>query len=342
MPGKFTEDDELLVTMADTINVDAEVTGIGAENETAPANDTASSGLNGRLQRVAQNITTLTGKLPASLGIKTAAGSLSIAPASDATFVTSNTTQLPSSLGIKTAANSFSIAPASDSSFVVIGNVAHDSPASGPPVPIGGYATDTPSGLTQVTNADRAQALTDRYGILYVAAANYDGGAGADGRGSLYGFSGRVGPNNTSTFPVAVGGFVFNGTNWDRARGDTTGTYVVGKAGTAGGVTQTRVVTGTTGVIKGSAGQLFNISLENLNATKRYFHLYNKATAPTLSTDTPVRTIVLAGSSSKDLVFNDVGLEFTTGISWSYTTDDASAPASAATSTELHFSSGHK
>jgi len=38
---------------------------LGAVNETAPATDTASSGLNGRLQRVAQNITTFCGTVAA-------------------------------------------------------------------------------------------------------------------------------------------------------------------------------------------------------------------------------------------------------------------------------------
>ncbi len=39
----------------------------GALTETAPANDTASSGLNGRLQRIAQRLTSLIGLLPTSL-----------------------------------------------------------------------------------------------------------------------------------------------------------------------------------------------------------------------------------------------------------------------------------
>jgi hypothetical protein len=60
----------------------------GAVTETAPVTDTGSSGLNGRLQRIAQNISSLITKLPAALGITTAAGSLSIAPASDAIFNT--------------------------------------------------------------------------------------------------------------------------------------------------------------------------------------------------------------------------------------------------------------
>lgn len=60
---------------------------LGGVAETAPATDTASSGLNGRLQRLAQHLTSLIAQIPASLGVKTAANSLSIAPASDAKFV---------------------------------------------------------------------------------------------------------------------------------------------------------------------------------------------------------------------------------------------------------------
>ena len=60
---------------------------IGAKNETAPASDTASSGLNGRLQRIAQRLSSLIALLPASIGQKAMAGSLSVTIASDqATF----------------------------------------------------------------------------------------------------------------------------------------------------------------------------------------------------------------------------------------------------------------
>ncbi|MEA3036822.1 MAG: hypothetical protein QOH04_2599 [Sphingomonadales bacterium] len=51
---------------------------IGATNETAPATDTASSGLNGRLQRVAQRLTSLIALLPAALGSAAAASSLAV------------------------------------------------------------------------------------------------------------------------------------------------------------------------------------------------------------------------------------------------------------------------
>jgi hypothetical protein len=62
---------------------DAEAALIGAVNETAPANDTASSGLNGRLQRIAQRITSLIALLPSTIGQKTKADSLSVTLASD-------------------------------------------------------------------------------------------------------------------------------------------------------------------------------------------------------------------------------------------------------------------
>lgn len=55
----------------------------GAVTETAPATDTASSGLNGRLQRIAQRLTSLIALLPSSIGQKTGAGSLSVILASD-------------------------------------------------------------------------------------------------------------------------------------------------------------------------------------------------------------------------------------------------------------------
>jgi hypothetical protein len=51
--------------------------------ETAPSTDTASSGLNGRLQRIAQRISSLIALFPTSLGQKTMANSFSVALASD-------------------------------------------------------------------------------------------------------------------------------------------------------------------------------------------------------------------------------------------------------------------
>jgi hypothetical protein len=56
---------------------------MGIVTEAAPASDIASSGLNGRLQRIAQRLTSLIALLPSSLGQKAAAASLAVVPASD-------------------------------------------------------------------------------------------------------------------------------------------------------------------------------------------------------------------------------------------------------------------
>lgn len=61
----------------------AQNTLIGAVTESAPATDTASSGLNGRLQRIAQRITSLIALIPTSLGQKTMANSFAVVLASD-------------------------------------------------------------------------------------------------------------------------------------------------------------------------------------------------------------------------------------------------------------------
>lgn len=111
---------------------------VGALTETAPATDTASSGLNGRLQRVAQRLTSLMALLPAALGSSAAASSLAItastedvarvgiitetAPATDtassglngrlqriAQRLTSLIALVPASLGAKAAASSFAV-----------------------------------------------------------------------------------------------------------------------------------------------------------------------------------------------------------------------------------------
>ncbi len=55
----------------------------GAVNETAPATDTASSGLNGRMQRLAQRFTALIALIPTSLGQKAMAASLAVVLPSD-------------------------------------------------------------------------------------------------------------------------------------------------------------------------------------------------------------------------------------------------------------------
>lgn len=64
--------------LATSANQTTMITDLGGVTETAPATDTASSGLNGRLQRVAQRLTSLITLLPTALGSAAAASSLAV------------------------------------------------------------------------------------------------------------------------------------------------------------------------------------------------------------------------------------------------------------------------
>lgn len=73
----------LTVDNAGTFVVQDNGPAIGIVTETAPASDTASSGLNGRLQRIAQRLTSLIALLPTALGQGTMAQSLRVVLPSD-------------------------------------------------------------------------------------------------------------------------------------------------------------------------------------------------------------------------------------------------------------------
>ena len=80
--GAALEDGNLdaIVTLVDGLEGQ-----VGAVTEAAPGTDTASSGLNGRLQRLAQRLGEALGRLPASLGQKTGTASMAVVVASDQT-----------------------------------------------------------------------------------------------------------------------------------------------------------------------------------------------------------------------------------------------------------------
>lgn len=103
-----------LTVQADTVNLDTSdiEAKLGAVTETAPATDTASSGLNGRLQRIAQRLTSLIGLLPAALGQGTMAQSLRVVLASDQSTVLVGGAQIATATA--TIANGASLSGAID------------------------------------------------------------------------------------------------------------------------------------------------------------------------------------------------------------------------------------
>lgn len=178
-------------------------TRIGDVTETAPATDTASSGLNGRLQRIAQRLTSLIALLPASLGQKTMANGLAVTIASDQSVIPvsdnagSLTVDAPvgtpvftrlsdgaaALIGQKAMAASLPVAIASDQGNVpvsqataanlnaqAVGNVAHDAVDSGNPVKIGGKVVGAGGTPTLVSaTGDRVDGAFDAAGRQMVA-----------------------------------------------------------------------------------------------------------------------------------------------------------------------------
>lgn len=69
-------------------------------------------------------------------------------------------------------------------------------------------------------------------------------------------------------------------------------------------------------VIKASAGVVYGIHINNVNAAARYLKLYNKATTPAPATDNALLKLVipLAPSSAVQNISFPAGVAFTTGI----------------------------
>lgn len=116
---------------------------------------------------------------------------------------------------------------------------------------------------------------------------------------------------------------------------------------TAGGLTSHKTVsaasTNATSV-KNSAGQLYEIMASNVNAAARYLKLYNKASAPTVGTDTPVWTLIIPGNTAGGGIAKSIpkGLEFSTGIAFALTTEATDAGTTGVAANELVVNLGYK
>lgn len=123
------------------------------------------------------------------------------------------------------------------------------------------------------------------------------------------------------------------------------GTNLIGRVNvdpqTANGCTIYRLISAATTnaqSVKASAGQVYTIHASCTNATARFLKLYNKASAPTVGTDTPVMTIVLPGATTGTntvIIASDVGATFSTGIALAITAVVTDADATAILANEV-------
>ncbi|SEE51612.1 hypothetical protein [Bradyrhizobium lablabi] len=99
------------------------------------------------------------------------------------------------------------------------------------------------------------------------------------------------------------------------------GTVQAGVTATANGATASRInaaaSTNATS-LKVSAGQLYTIDVFNAAAYNVFLKLYNKASAPTVGTDTPVMTIPVQAGGGYSKTW-PMGLSFATGIAYAIT-----------------------
>lgn len=109
-----------------------------------------------------------------------------------------------------------------------------------------------------------------------------------------------------------------------------TGTQPVSGSVTVSGTATTTPATGTAAsvvtaattnatVLKGSAGNLFELTVSNVTATACFLKLYSKATAPTVGTDIPLVTIPIAANTTVPINFGAQGKRFGAGIALAVT-----------------------
>jgi hypothetical protein len=114
-----------------------------------------------------------------------------------------------------------------------------------------------------------------------------------------------------------------------------------GAAKTSGGFTPGKLISAATTnatSVKGSAGTLGFLAASNINASPRYLKLYDKATSPTVGSDTPVAVFVIPGATTgtgTNLALPTYGLQFTLGIALAITTGVADADTGAVAASEI-------
>ena len=95
--------------------------------------------------------------------------------------------------------------------------------------------------------------------------------------------------------------------------------------------------------VKASAGAVGFIYAVNLNAAVRYLKLYNKASSPTVGTDTPIATLPIPASATGAGFMIPIpgGVAFTTGVALALTTGAADSDTGAVAANEIFIFLGY-
>ncbi|RWK53507.1 hypothetical protein [Mesorhizobium sp.] len=193
----------------------------------------------------------------------------------------------------------------------VQGTAAAGAAAVGNPVQIGGFASNNTTGPAAEVTGDVVPLWMSLTGAAMVG-----GGALTAARGMSNTL--MVGPILPTGSRGLWGcfGFKYNGTSWDPdALPSATGRIVSSAAST------------NATVIKASAGNVHRVFGKKATAVDCFLKIYNKATAPTVGTDTPIFTLPLSASSPFN--FDLGGHYFSAGIGIAITLGAADADTAA-------------
>lgn len=159
-----------------------------------------------------------------------------------------------------------------------------------------------------------------------------------DGSGNLFGSSGtpiRVDPTGTTTQPASLASLPAL----------ATGSNLAGRFNpepqAANGLSIGKLISAATTNatnLKASGGNVYTIIATNTNAAVRFLKLYNKASAPTVGTDTPVMTLPIPGNTAAagfTLDTGGMGIAFGTGIGYATTTGVADSDTGAVAANEV-------
>lgn len=192
--------------------------------------------------------------------------------------------------------------------------------AATPSIAGGEYNSTLP---TLVNGGTDALQLDTAGNLRTLATASTITGADAVANTALTSYLARTETSLGTPRPIVVANYGFNGTSWDRDRKPNATSRIVSAAASTNAT-----------VAKASAGDLFRVTGFNANAAARYLKIYNKATAPTVGTDTPVWTEYLPAQARFELSFPK-GYYLSAGISYALTTGVADADTGALTAADI-------
>ncbi|MCF6118535.1 hypothetical protein L2449_16785 [Mesorhizobium muleiense] len=200
------------------------------------------------------------------------------------------------------------------------GNVASGATDSGNPVKVGGVYNTT---LPVLTNGQRGDVQLGVNGDLrtlsdLVATTPADGITNSSGNFGINGNSAAA----SGALRLIVSPLKFNGTTHDRDRKPNASYPTLASAAASTNATS----------VKASAGDLWCISGFNAAASVRYLKIFNKASAPTVGTDTPILNLALPVGAFN---LNLGGHYCSTGIAFALTTGAALLDTTALTAADI-------